>query len=100
MNKFNLSIKVETGVRTTESLEKDWKEDEDMTQVPDKIKTTSPKMHPPKRIRPEKQNDRKEVIGQPDLSLSIGSSKSTNLFHFVMFSFVMTSYMMSHQNLH
>lgn len=99
-NKFNLSIKVETGVSTTESLEKDWKEVEDMTQVPDKIKATSPKIHQPKRIKPEKQNDRKEAFDQPISSLSIGSSKSTNSFYFVMFAFVMTSSMTSHQNLH
>ena len=91
---------METGVSTTESLEKDWKEVEDMTQVPDKIKTTSPKIHQPKRIKPEKQNDRKEAFDQPISSLSIGSSKSTNSFYFVMFSFVMTSSMISHQNLH
>ena len=100
MNKFNLSIKVETGVSTTESLEKDWKEVEDMTQVPDKIKTTSPKIHQPKRIKPEKHNDRKEVFDQPNLSLSISSSKSTNSFYFIMFAFVMTSYMISHQYMH
>ena len=91
---------METGVSTTESLEKDWKEVEDMTQDPDKIMTTSPKVYLPKRIRPEKQNDKKEVFHQPNMSVSIGSSKSTKSFYFVMFSFVMTSYMMSHQNLH
>ena len=91
---------METGVITTESVEKDWRKVEDMTQVPDKIKTTSPKIHPPKRIRPEKQNDRKEVFDQPNSSLSIGSSKSTNSFYFIMFVFVMTSSMISHQDLH
>ena len=91
---------METGVRSTESTEKDWKEVEEMTQVPDKIMTTSPKVYPPKRIKPEKQNDRKEVFDQPNSSLSISSSKSTNSFYFIMFAFVMTSYMISHQNLH
>ena len=72
---------------------------EDSTQVVDETNNIAPKVRTPKRIRPEKQNNKQEVFDLLNNGISIHSSKSTSLFQLLLFTFVIISSMLYHQNI-
>ena len=84
---------------STENPENNVHGNEYSTKPVDETNNIPPKIRTPKRIRPEKQNNKQEVFDQLNNSLSIHSSKSSNLFALVLFTFVIVSSMIYHQNI-
>ena len=82
---------------STENPENNVYNIEDSTKAVDKTVDITPKIRTPKRIRPEKQNNKQEVFDQLNNGLSIHSSISTNLFELVIFMFVIVLSMLYHQ---
>ena len=84
---------------STEKPENNVHNIEDSTKAVDETNDMAPNIRTPKRIRPEKQNNKQDVFDQLNNGLSIHSSISTNLFGLVIFTFVIISSMFHHQNL-
>ena len=84
---------------STENPEKNVHNIEDSTKAVDETNDIAPNIRTPKRIRPEKHNNKQEVFDQLNNGLSIHSSISTNLFGLVIFTFVIISSMFHHQNI-
>ena len=84
---------------STENPENNVHNIEDSTKAVDETNDIAPNIRTPKRIRPEKHNNKQEVFDQLNNGLSIHSSISTNLFGLVIFTFVIISSMFHHQNI-
>ena len=72
---------------STENPENNVHNIDDSTKAVDEANDIAPKIRTPKRIRPEKQNNKQEVFDQLNNGLSIHSSISTHPFelaHFIM----------------
>ena len=84
---------------STENPENNVHNIEDSTKAVDETNDIAPNIRTPKRIRPEKHNNKQEVFDQLNNGLSIHSSISTNLFGLVIFTFVIISSMFHRQNI-
>ena len=84
---------------STEASENNVHNIEDSTKAVDETNDIAPNIRTPKRIRPEKHNNKQDVFDQLNNGLSIHSSISTNLFGLVIFTFVIISSMFHHQNI-
>ena len=84
---------------STENPENNVRNIDDSTKAVDEANDITPKVRTPKRIRPEKQNNKQDVFDQLNNGLSIHSSISTKLFELVIFTFVIISSMLYHQNI-
>ena len=82
---------METGFISTETPGELLQKTEDITQAPDKNERVTSNINPPKRIRPEKQNNKKEVFDQSITGSSVSSSKPASLFCLVMFTLAIKS---------